>query len=91
MIRKVLITAYKPRHLIWIVRLNICVLRDVRVLEITFGLLGYGILVQFYYGEDRLNRGADYDYIREHDVKRIVSEIVPPMIKTELKKEEMSQ
>lgn len=88
MIRKLLVTGYKPKQNLWLVRLNVCVMRDIRVVEISAGAFGCGALVQFYYGEDRLNRGADYDYIREHDVKRMVSELVPPMIKAELKKED---
>lgn len=87
LIQKVLISTYGPKTIFWLLRLNVSVLRDLPVLEISCGVFGYGLLIQIYYGDDRMNRHATYDYIREHDVKRIIGEIVPPMVKTELEKQ----
>ena len=58
MIRQTLLTVFKPRNNFWLIRFNLVVIRDMRCVELTFGLLGYGVLAQAYYGAHRAVGGA---------------------------------
>ena len=43
---------YKPRKNFWIIRLNLVVMLEMKVVEFTFGILWYGLLAQFSYRKD---------------------------------------
>lgn len=45
--KHLLITAYQPGDIYWFVRCNFVIFTDIGVVEFTFGLIGFGILIQF--------------------------------------------
>jgi len=47
-----LLKTYNGKQIFWIIRCNLVVFRDIRSIEFTFGLLGYGILAQWSYRKD---------------------------------------
>jgi hypothetical protein len=40
---------YKPKGIYWIVRCNLVVFTEIEAIEMTIGLLGYGILISHSY------------------------------------------
>jgi hypothetical protein len=52
-IRRVIFKTYQPREIWWLLRANIVVFRQIRCIELTAGVCGYGVLLQLYYGQDR--------------------------------------
>lgn len=46
---------YRWEDFLWFVRINLCLIRKLRCLEFTLGLLGVGFLMQFYYGKRRID------------------------------------
>lgn len=52
--RRFLVKFYKPGEIFWLVRLNALRLPAFRCVELTCGLIGYGVLMQFYYGKSRM-------------------------------------
>lgn len=36
---------YRPRKIFWLIRVNVVFMRDMRTLEITVGVFGYGVLL----------------------------------------------
>jgi hypothetical protein len=51
---RILLKWFKPAQLFWFVGCNLCLFRDLRCVECTLGLLGFGFLAQFYYGKQWL-------------------------------------
>lgn len=62
---KLLIRLYKPHKIYWLIRCNVVVMRDIRTLEITLGLLGRGFLLNWRYGADRVKKQIDEMLVRE--------------------------
>lgn len=58
--KRFLIIPYaKYGDFIWFIRLNLVLMRgSVRCLEFTIGLLGVGLMVQWYYGKQRIDSPA---------------------------------
>lgn len=44
---KLLICLYEPGDIFWLVRANVVFFQDIGVVEITLGVLGFGLMIQF--------------------------------------------